>query len=34
MLQDGDTALHQAAAGGEVEIVNLLVKRGAAVDII
>ena len=32
MLQDGDTALHLAAARGEVEIINLLVKHGAAVD--
>ena len=33
MLQDGATALYRAAAGGEVEIINLLVKHGAAVDI-
>jgi ankyrin repeat protein len=33
MLQYGDTALHEAAAGGEVEVVNLLVNHGAAVDI-
>ena len=33
MLQSGDTALHKAAATGEVEIINLLVKNGAAVDI-
>jgi ankyrin repeat protein len=33
MLQDGDTALHWAAAGGRPEVINLLVKHGAAVDI-
>ena len=33
MLQDGDTALHKAAVEGEVEVINLLVKHGAAVDI-
>ena len=33
MLQDGATALYRAAAGGEVEIIDLLVKHGAAVDI-
>ena len=33
MLQYGDTALHMAATGGEVEVINLLVKHGAAVDI-
>ena len=33
MLQDGDTALHLAAARGKVEVINLLVKHGAAVDI-
>ena len=33
MLQDGLTALHAAAANGEVEIIKLLVKHGAAVDI-
>ena len=32
MLQDGDTALHLAAWAGEVEVINLLVKHGAAVD--
>ena len=32
MLQDGLTALHAAAANGEVEVINLLVKHGAAVD--
>ena len=33
MLQDGDTALHWAAEEGEVEVVEMLVKYGAAVDI-
>ena len=33
MLQDGFTALHNAALSGEVEVINLLVKHGAAVDI-
>jgi ankyrin repeat protein len=33
MLQDGHTALHLAAMVGEVEVINLLVKHGAAVDI-
>ena len=33
MLQNGLTALHLAAARGEVEVINLLVKHGAAVDI-
>ena len=33
MLQDGATALHWAAMSGEVEVINLLVKNGAAVDI-
>jgi ankyrin repeat protein len=33
MLQWGDTALHWAAARGYVEVINLLVKHGAAVDI-
>ena len=33
MLQHGNTALHQAAAGGEVEAVKALVDCGAAVDI-
>ena len=32
MLQDGNTALHQAARWDEVEVINLLVKHGAAVD--
>jgi ankyrin repeat protein len=31
--EGGETALHWASAKGEVEIVNLLVKHGAAVDI-
>ena len=33
MLQNGDTALHEAAWEGKVEVINLLVKHGAAVDI-
>ena len=33
MLQYGDTALHRAAVEGEVEVINVLVKHGAAVDI-
>ena len=33
MLQDGETALHKAAYWGRVEVVQLLVKYGAAVDI-
>jgi ankyrin repeat protein len=33
MLQNGDTALHEAAAKGHPEVINLLVKHGAAVDI-
>ena len=33
MLQDGLTALHHAAVGSGVEVINLLVKHGAAVDI-
>ena len=33
MLQYGDTALHKAAAWGEVEAVKALVDCGAAVDI-
>ena len=36
MLQDGDTALHQAAQrsyGSYIEVVKLLVKYGASVDI-
>ena len=33
MLQGGLTALHMAAVGGKVEVINLLVKHGAAVDI-
>ena len=33
MLQNGHTALHVAAAQGEVETIDLLVKHGAAVDI-
>ena len=33
MLQYGDTALHQAAWSGEIEVINLLVKHGVAVDI-
>ena len=33
MLQDGDTALHRAALRDKVEVIDLLVKHGAAVDI-
>ena len=33
MLQYGDTALHKAATGGKVEIINLLLNHGAAMDI-
>ena len=33
MLQNGETALHQAALRGNVEVVQLLVKYVAAVDI-
>ena len=33
MLQHGDTALHQTAAGGKVEAVKALVDCGAAVDV-
>ena len=33
MLQDGETALHRAALRGHVEVVKMLVKYGAAVDI-
>ena len=33
MLQNGLTALHMAAMVDEVEVINLLVKHGAAVDI-
>ena len=33
MLQNGDTALHNAARNGHVEVVEILVKYGAAVDI-
>ena len=33
MLQNGLTALHLAAMQGKVEVINLLVKYGAAVDI-
>ena len=33
MLQSGDTALHWAAMHDQVEVINLLVKHGAAVDI-
>ena len=33
MLQDGETALHWAALRGHVEVVKMLVKYGAAVDI-
>ena len=33
MLQDGETALHWAAEEGEVEVVEILMKYGAAVDV-
>jgi ankyrin repeat protein len=33
MLQDGATALHLAASGGKLEVVELLGRYGAAVDI-
>ena len=33
MLQNGDTALHRAAARGHPKVINLLMKHGAAVDI-
>ena len=33
MLQYGLTALHWAATWGKVEVMNMLVKHGAAVDI-
>jgi ankyrin repeat protein len=33
MLQDGHTALHYAAAKDHLEVIELLVKHGAAVDI-
>ena len=33
MLQDGDTALHNAAVRGHIEAVKTLVDCGAAVDI-
>jgi ankyrin repeat protein len=33
MLQAGDTALHEAAVKGHPEVINLLVKHGAAMDI-
>ena len=33
MLQSGETALHEAAWKGHVEVVKMLVKYGAAVDI-
>ena len=33
MLQDGLTALHDAAARDYPEVIDLLVKHGAAVDI-
>ena len=31
--QDGDTALMKAASEGEAEVVSLLVKAGAALDL-
>ena len=33
MLQNGETALHLAALEGDFEVVHVLVKYGAAVDI-
>ena len=33
MLQSGETALHVAALKGHVEVIKMLVKYGAAVDI-
>jgi ankyrin repeat protein len=33
MLQDGNTALHWAAMKGHPEVINLLVKYEAAMDI-
>ena len=33
MLQNGETALHKAALKGYVEVMKMLVKCGAAVDI-
>ena len=33
MLQDGETALHRATREGCVEVIKMLVKYGAAVDI-
>ena len=33
MLQDGDTALHLAACKNRVEVVKLLVKHGATLDV-
>ena len=33
MLQYGETALHKAAEGGYVEVVEMLVKYGAIVEI-
>ena len=33
MPQDGDTALHLAALRGRVEVIEMLVKYGTAVDI-
>ena len=33
VLQDGETALHKAALRGHVEVVQQLMKYGAAVDI-
>ena len=32
-IQDSETALHQAALRGYVEVVKMLVNYGAAVDI-
>ena len=33
MLQNGDTALHKAALRGRVEVTEMLVNHGAAVDV-
>ena len=33
MLQDGESALYFATDGGHIEVVKLLLKNGAAVDI-
>lgn len=33
MLQDGETALFEAASSGNADVVKMLVKYGVAVDI-